>query len=251
MIVANVQDVIGHVDNLQKGHAKNTFWWRGQSDANWELKPSAYRNYSAECESNFILRFKAKSQVRYQKTPKPRERINWLLLAQHYGLPTRLLDWSDSVLIALYFAVEDENYSDKDGVLYGLLPSSLNKLEYNVESILTPEEKIVCEIAESAFHLGSNKTNKVLAFLPDHFDPRHYSQQTVFTIHDSRDSLLNRNNNTVNFLYKITIKKNAKKLIREQLTNLGIRKSDIFPDLACLAEEIKQLKFRFKNEGKA
>ncbi|MES2205614.1 MAG: FRG domain-containing protein [Pseudomonadota bacterium] len=47
-----------------------------------------------------------------------------LVDAQHYGLPTRLLDWTSSPLKALYFSVDNHKLDDMDGVIYGLTPLS-------------------------------------------------------------------------------------------------------------------------------
>jgi hypothetical protein len=59
------------------------------------------------------------------KTPDPDDYFGWLFLAQHYGLPTRLLDWSESPLVALYFAVT-EGHEDHDGCVWALWPGGLN-----------------------------------------------------------------------------------------------------------------------------
>ncbi|MBN2261096.1 MAG: FRG domain-containing protein [Clostridiales bacterium] len=118
-------------------------WFRGQSRICYNLEPSLYR----ESIKNDIVCPKHKHQYRsrevhsyYEETsmfnhfvtrmPNYQENyttsFDWLCLMQHYELPTRLLDWTESILIALYFAVRE--YDNCDGVLYALNPGRLNEI---------------------------------------------------------------------------------------------------------------------------
>src|SRR5690606_36926394 len=58
---------------------------------------------------------------------QPRDDWEWLFLMQHYGVPTRLLDWTDSPLVALFFAVYNVDRDDRDASLWVLLPAALNR----------------------------------------------------------------------------------------------------------------------------
>ena len=72
------------------------------------------------------VQFRNQARVRHREVPDIKDGASWLFLMQHYGLPTRLLDWTDSPLIALYFAIKDKTTDDEDGVIYGLMPTELN-----------------------------------------------------------------------------------------------------------------------------
>lgn len=104
-------------------------WWRGHSDANWRLTPHVFRprpDGSSFAEVGLISHFKMRARGRLGTSKEPTSEIEWLFLAQHYGLPTRLLDWTESPLIALYFALNAEGYEDCDACLWAVSPTLLN-----------------------------------------------------------------------------------------------------------------------------
>ena len=85
-------------------------WFRGTGRVSYELVPSLYRHPSKkdvadliELEGNLLTRFRHRS-IPYQDRP-PSNDWELLFLMQHYGVPTRLLDWSENPFIALYFAI--------------------------------------------------------------------------------------------------------------------------------------------------
>jgi hypothetical protein len=119
------------IENLKIDYSKYSgeIWFRGQSDSNWKLIPSINRN-GEHSEMDLINRFKQNATLIINQHPSPSP-MEWLFLMRHYGVPTRLLDWSESPLVAAYFATIEENM-DKDGVIWVMLPLELNKLA-NIE----------------------------------------------------------------------------------------------------------------------
>ncbi|MBI3940331.1 MAG: FRG domain-containing protein [Acidobacteria bacterium] len=80
---------------------KDTLWWRGEVEACWDLLPKVFRCnpegrrlFLSKDEASMIIRFKEYAPARYANCPQTSSKHEWLFLAQHYGLPTRLLDWS-------------------------------------------------------------------------------------------------------------------------------------------------------------
>lgn len=87
-------------------------WFRGQSDASWPLIPGLLRPDSSICssqESHLAKQFRLQSAGLH---PKGTDAFLYFLM-QHYGLPTRLLDWTTDPLMALCFAVSPEKSPPK------------------------------------------------------------------------------------------------------------------------------------------
>ncbi|MDX6385592.1 MAG: hypothetical protein QOK48_3165 [Blastocatellia bacterium] len=129
-----------------------------------------------------------------------------LWLAQHHGVPTRLLDWTRSPLVATYFAVESTN--DRDAAVWVI---------WGFDGIKKPPA--------SPF-----KVTKMMKVSPLAITPRVQAQSSVFTVHpDGRDvrHFLRRTDR----VQKFVIPKQRRSVMRRQLDFLGVNRSSIFPDL--------------------
>ena len=107
-------------------------WWRGQAVSEWHLVPSIHHRGVTANEQNLTFRFRNMAKARHRDCPSHSDISSWLFLIQHYGLPTRLLDWTESPLTSLFFAVEDSAYDSHDGVLWALNPTQLNNSTFAV-----------------------------------------------------------------------------------------------------------------------
>jgi hypothetical protein len=117
MNINSVSDALKFAYNLDLN--QSTFRFRGQSDFDWTLQPSIYRFNSfkryqtVEFENNLLL---AKPQNPIPPLTFTEFDLEWLMLCQHYGIPTRLMDWTTDVLISLFFACHGD--TNKDGALF-------------------------------------------------------------------------------------------------------------------------------------
>ena len=112
-----------------------TFFYRGvQNFREHKLIPSVARNAGGNLdklqniEKSILEKFKTRAPARLVFHPS--NNWEWLMLGQHHGLPTRLLDWTINPLVALYFACTGDNHLSADGAIYRL--SGLEQLILNI-----------------------------------------------------------------------------------------------------------------------
>lgn len=225
--------------------------WRGHANVEWTLKAEVFRpppNGEHYPEVTFIRTFMGQAESRNPRCPPSNDLLGWLILARHYGLPTRILDWSMSPLVALFFAVEDPSLST-DGVLWALNPGFLNWYMVGSNRWMLPDDAEVQEIVAQAYEPRPGPAKKALEKLAGRavavgtreIDPRVMVQQGAFTIHaDGRDLAdPTRYDETRRCLAGIRIEGKAKAELREELEDLGIFRTSLFPDLGSLALDLK------------
>jgi hypothetical protein len=256
--VRNVQQLLHHIgEHTQKWPREGNVrpWFRGQADAGLPPLPAVLRQAYDEFWLMSTFRLKASA---FGPMPDTTRRDEWLFLAQHYGVPTRLLDWTESPLIACFFAVaqwmdsgapEDCYLSDSIG-LWMLHPIELNGLSgMRTFPNTWVKEKPGTENFRLPFSQGTTrselKTTKYpLAVQATGVDRRVVVQRSCFTIHgtDERDfeaMLATTRLADSGHFRKFTIPRNLAPEILEQLIDMGISFSTVYPDLTGLAKELK------------
>jgi len=118
--ISSVIDALKEKVNSRFCNIGRETWFRGQADWNNDLLPGIFRKEGdrydeAEMYQEFIRRYPEHSSSH-------KNIFEWMTLMQHYRLPTRLLDWSTNLLVALFFAVNDEKWKDKDGAVFAFNP---------------------------------------------------------------------------------------------------------------------------------
>lgn len=151
--------------------------------------------------------------------PRPRDTLEILVIAQHHGLPTRLLDWTWSPLVAMFFAVQPGN-TDVDGAVYAMKP--------------LPDLRD----SESSERENPLAVKRDYLVAPPHINPRVVAQKSVFSLHADPTVPMQTED-----LKKIVFPGSEKHRFRKELYRLGMDAATIFPDLDGIAETIKFLQF--------
>lgn len=228
------QDCLNKFDKRKYG---DPVWFRGETNKNRSLSPSIFRlqRYLGDVKGNrstekwMLMDFWRRAVLRDPYCPGPDRMEAWLALAQHHGLPTRLLDWSESIFTAAWFATYEDEASCRGRLLAKLCKAVSTKSGKLHEDI---RRKIGTEMARSiqeearveaqpviwalspgllnwkmrhtgpifflnqatdfvmdAFNADSNAREKALAVWIQDVHPRMFMQTGAFTIHSTDESL--------------------------------------------------------------
>lgn len=236
-----VNSVVGFLKLLDDNNVGQPKVYRGQSERGWDIVPSIRRFGQKSAVLPFAsggpdwehfekeLTDEFKKQTVPFMSPQPNGRIEELVQAQHYGLPTMLVDWTTNPLKALFFAVEDMDYNDSEGEVF-IAWAIFSPIDRNGNLLTSFPDRINC-------------------FESNHINERIIAQEGCFSIHPfpkssddflivSRDMKSEESN--IGVLYHVRIPAEFKPKIRGELDKLGINKKTLFPGIDSIAESIKR-----------
>jgi len=226
---------------LAKQDLDEDLWFRGTPRATYNLVPSVHRRYSAKNERAMANRLRLGAPSRYRDCPRQDDLVGWLCLMQHFGLPTRLLDWTESPLVAAFFAVvwKCEKVRDCDAEIWCLDPERLNARQSPEEddSVYTLDSFADHILVRAAFQPDLPPSDNAIAVVGPELDLRMTVQQGAFTMHGNPEPLQDRDGAEA-FLCKFRIPADARAQLAAELRLLGISQAALFPDLPNLAEQI-------------
>lgn len=213
MKIVDIEDFTHFLEEVRCFSREHWALFRGQADLDWSLKPKLARTaFGSRSETELFDAWKRRAREFVPLLPA--NDWEWLMLAQHHGLPTRLLDWTQNPLIACFFACKD--LPSKDAAIWMHRP----------KKILSPKA-----IEKSPFDV-----QEVYLLRPSSVSPRVASQSGMFTVHGQRswDLLQSKKSEII----KYEIGANLKVQFMEELSFLGVNYAKAFPDLDGLARQL-------------
>jgi hypothetical protein len=229
--VKSIADFTGYLD---RNNTLDTVLFRGQPE-DWPLVPKIGRleldRPVAEAERVILDIFKQQSLPYLERVPA--SDWEWLAIAQHYGLPTRLLDWTLNPLVALWFAVSRPPSAARNGVVWVFKPAS---------------KDFVRVVHEKPF-----SGNRTKVFRPSHLAERIRVQAGYFSVH----KYIKKSRQFAPFdkirlyqphLTKLVVLRSAFSAIRFSLDQYGMNHSTVFPGLDGLSRHIEWLHSYLEDE---
>lgn len=231
-------------------------WYRGTRQSDHHLRPSLFRHPTVDKPDELIeLEWELLSDFRHQAPPfagaLPEKDLELLFLMQHFGVPTRLLDWTENPFVALFFALENAlqmGAQEKDAAVWILNPLDLNAraMKHRVAS-----QKIFGAYADELGGYqpsadGKRVTMKLpIAIFGVHNSPRIVAQRGAFVLFGKDTDPLDQHaelSGEGGIVMKVLIPAGSKKQMFKNLYDIGISDAVVYPDLDGLGREIKNRK---------
>ena len=189
-------------------------------------------------ESSLNTRFRQTSPPFLQSTPSTD--FDWLFLQQHFGVPTRLLDWSENPFVSLYFALSSSKPGE-DAALWILDP-----ILWTQSSLTNPGLTVIPDPSTAAatqFYSGLRDPimprRDPIAIHSNHTNNRVVAQRGTFTLFGIGKSPMESLSYAKDCLTLFVIDRDLKTRLYEKILRIGYTHSVIYPDLSGLGSEIK------------
>jgi hypothetical protein len=240
--VSSFIETIGKNITEWSNHSSD-IWYRGVASHKYSLLPGVkWRKIKAnrQLSQDFLTHYDA-----YTDT-SPEGPWETYALMQHYGLPTRLLDWSKSPLIALYFALEESNdIPNNRRYVWMIYPHDLN--ESSIDDAFVHCTKATNKYdnylpwpLKNQHTMDSSIPEQPIAVTVPLTNRRMLSQQGCFTVHGKENHPIEHyyRNFGSEKIFKFIIKEEKRKSLRKELFSLGFKEDDVYQDLNSLSERI-------------
>ena len=241
-------------DHLDMGDiSKISYAFRGHADANWKLVPTFLRCFkSSEIIEEIALKLEEKAINEFKSQAhlylKPNEfsitkdTISWLTVMQHYGAPTRLLDWTKSIYTAAYFA--SSSHLDMDGAIWLVHAHALHlkmKDLYNDNTFPKTQNEIKSK------YLLSGAPHELLFTERLSKSDRMITQQGFFSIcrnilgdHGQILQEVFQHDSSKEIFRKLIIPSSQKRTFLKKLRSMNVTAISLFPGLDGLGKSISE-----------
>lgn len=253
--IESVTGWIEKVDSLsewQEHHAHKRLWFRGQTNATWALQPKVFRDdYKPTSEKDRLNLEQQASQEFHAlggiNLTGQESDVELYFMEQHYGMRTRLLDWSNNPLVALWFAVGGsqcppcKNEPVVDGAVFVFDAYSLKNLPEEF-GIASPYNDLLKGAIETITKWGKvgDFPKFIIPVRPAHNIARVRQQNSFFTFHAAgEDGHTDLTEADAPSLKKYVIPHDRKAVIKETLKRLGIDAYSVYGGLDNLSTEIE------------
>ncbi|PVV84021.1 FRG domain-containing protein [Dehalogenimonas alkenigignens] len=248
--ISSLHDFTDFVEQQTEVH-----WYRGCENCDKDqLVPTLYRHPTItdavqlfKQELAILKRFTERAIPYLGSSLKNEEPLSILFSMQHYGVPTRLLDWSENPLIALYFALADvKNEPAQAATIWVVDPSAWNAKALNLDpspGIISPSNDHYLNGYQPGTDLDKRRSDPV--FMTGYYDnPRIVVQRGVFALFGTSTKPMEQTYIDKDYpqdcLVYLFIKAENIASIQKSLSKIGMTDSAVFPELFGLAKEIKR-----------
>jgi hypothetical protein len=245
---AELMDALYDIPRTEHNRFRSDFVYRGLASHSWDLKTSLIRlgGEYEKVERPLLRNF---SKYANPGAIPSDSLLVKLAVAQHYGLPTRVLDWTVSPKVALHFATAEEEHYDKDGVIWcidvvkaiDLLPNSLKQILHEEYAFVFSVEMLEhVKTLEALDRLGQNH-EFVLFFEPPSLDARIVNQGAILSVASRSTMILDSFLRSHPSLYhRVIIPKKLKWEVRDKLDQDNVTERMLFPGLGGLSTWLKR-----------
>ena len=244
----DLQELLFHDSyNRKIDRIRSPYIYRGLSNFDYPLETSLIRleGIYQTLEFHLLRNFKKYS---HQPDVINNTDWDWLALAQHHGLPTRLLDWTYSPYVALHFATAELDKYDRDGIIWALkyealidyLPERLSKELLSVGSN-SFTSAMLNNVYKNLGELSDEASEFAVAFESPSLDNRIVNQFAIFTFMSHAGSLLDKwLEDKPELYFRIRIPAEMKWEIRDKLDQVNINERVLFPGFDGLSKWLKR-----------
>jgi hypothetical protein len=228
MRIERIETFDEFVEALAQPYSDEERTYRGVSRVIYDPIPALGR--MSQYDDDSLRDYEARTVDEFQRraapfvTDRPADDWEWLFLAQHHGLPTRLLDWTSNPLVALFFATAEDD--DVDGAIYC---GWFRRLFHTGRNLV-----VGATLDGHPQRLSPYEIDGVYAVYPAHQHQRYINQSAFFTIQQKPTQAISDE-----IAIKYIVPRELKRRFRSILESFGITWFFLFPSLDQLVEDIR------------